>query len=72
MEAGVSMLGSTRLSNNPYPDPNQPNSSRLQYFFKIDSNIVLHLRIGLPKGLFPVGLPDTILKKVLASSILAT
>ena len=38
------------------------------YFFKINSNIVL--RLGLPKGLFPVGLPVKILKALLPSSIL--
>jgi hypothetical protein len=26
------------------------------YLFKVYSTIVLHLRLGLPKGLFPVGL----------------
>ena len=31
-----------------------------------------HLRLGLPKGLFPVGLPFKILKALLPSSILAT
>ena len=31
-----------------------------------------HLRLGLPKGLFPVGLPVNILKARLPSSILAT
>ena len=31
-----------------------------------------HLRLGLPKGLFPVGLPVKILKAVLPSSILVT
>jgi hypothetical protein len=31
-----------------------------------------HLRLGLPKGLFPVGLPDKISKAPLPSSILAT
>ena len=31
-----------------------------------------HLRLGYPKGLFPVGLPFKILKALLLSSILAT
>jgi hypothetical protein len=31
-----------------------------------------HLRLGLPKDLFPVGLPVKILKAILPSSILAT
>ena len=42
------------------------------YLFKVYSNIVLHLRISFPKGLFPVGLPVTILKALLHSSILTT
>ena len=41
------------------------------YFFKIHSNINFPC-LGLPKGLFPVGLPDKILKTLLPSSILAT
>ena len=40
------------------------------YLFKVHSNIVLHL--GLPKGLFPIGLPVKILKALLPSSILTT
>ena len=31
-----------------------------------------HLRLGIPKGLFPVGLPVKILKVLLLFSILAT
>ena len=42
------------------------------YFFKIHSNIVFHIRLGIPKGLFPVGVPVKILKAVLRSYILAT
>ena len=42
------------------------------HFFKIHSNIILHLRLGFPKGLFPVGIPVKILKTLLPSSILAT
>ena len=38
------------------------------------SNVVLlsHLRLGLPKDLFPVGLPIKIWKALLVFSILAT
>ena len=55
------MPHSQGLSNNPYPGPNQPT-------------LILssHLRLGLPKGIFPVGLPVEILKALLPSSILAT
>ena len=66
MEPGASMPHSQGLSNNPYSEQNQPNSSR--------SILILssHLRLGLPKYLFPVGLPVNILKALLPSSILAT
>ena len=72
MEAGGSMTHSQRLSNNPFPEPNQPNSS---YLFPIYIRSILilssHLRLGLPKGFFPVGSPVKILKALLASFILA-
>ena len=42
------------------------------YFFKILLILSSHIRLGLPKGLFPVGLPVKILKTLLPSSILAT
>ena len=60
------------LSNNPYPQPNQSNSSYIP--ISLISILILssHLRLGLPKGLLPVGLPVNILKALLLSSILAT
>ena len=65
------MLHSQGLSNNSYPEPNQPIS-----LHPISSRSILilssHLRLGLPKGLFPVGLPVKILKALLPCSILAT
>ena len=42
------------------------------YFLKVLLILSFHLRIGLPKGLFPVGLPDKILKALLPSFILST
>ena len=55
-----SMPHSQRLSNNPYPEPKQPNSS---YWYLRSILILCSLpRLGLPKGLFPVGLPFKILK----------
>ena len=67
------MPHSQELSNNFYPEPNQPNSPA---FIPISSRSILtlssHLHLGLPKGLFPVGLPVKILKAFLPSSILAT
>ena len=66
MEPGNLMPHSQGFSNNPYPESNQPNFS---YRFH---NIHSHLPLGLPKGLFPVDVPVTILKALLSSSILAT
>ena len=44
------------------------------YLIKVGYILILssHLRLGLPKGLFPVGLLVKILKAPLPSSILAT
>ena len=53
------------LSNNPYPEPNQPNSRSILILSS-------HLRLDFRKGLFPVGVPVKILKVLLPSSILAT
>ena len=73
MAPGSSMLHSQELSNKPYPEPNQPNSSYWYLCFKIHSNIVFPFTLlGLTKGLFLVGIPVKILKALLLSSILAT
>ena len=71
MEPGGSMLhsqGSPIISSlsqtNPIPHIDT-------HFFKI---LIWssHLRLGLPKGLFPAGVPFKILKALLPSPILAT
>ena len=41
MELGDSIPYSQGLSNNSYPEPNQPNPRTDIYFFNINSNIVL-------------------------------
>ena len=70
VELGGSMPNSQGLSNNSYPEPNQPS------LIPISSRSILilssHQRLGLPKGLFPVSLPCKILKALLPSCILAT
>ena len=73
MEPGVSMPHSQELSNNPYPEPNQPNNPHW-YLFSWRYILILssHLRLCVPKGLFPVCLPVKILKELLPTSILAT
>ena len=66
------MPHSQGLSNNSYPEA---ESTQLPALTPISSRSILilssHLRLGLPKGLFSVGLPVKILK-ALPSSILAT
>ena len=59
----------TRALQYPYPEPN----SSYWYIF-LRSFIILssHLRLGLLKSLFPVGVPVKVLKALLPSSILAT
>ena len=59
MKPGGSMQHSQRPYNNPYPEPNRPSSSYwclflLRSILKLSS----HLRLGLLKGLFPVGSPS--------------
>ena len=49
MEPRGSMLHSQGLSNNPYPEPNQPNYRIDTYLFKVHSILSSHLRLGLPK-----------------------
>ena len=66
MEPGGSMPHSQGLSNNHYPEPNQPISLRSILICSC------HLLLGLSKGIFPVGLLVKILKALLPFSILAT
>ena len=70
---GGPMPHSQGLSNNPYPRPNQPNSS-YWYLFLLRSILILssHLGLGLSKSLFSIDLPVKKLKVFLPSCILAT
>ena len=72
MKSGGSMLHSQGLSNNP----SWAESTQFPALIPISSMSILimfsHLRLGLPKGLFPVGLQVKIVKAVLPSSILST
>ena len=67
IKPGGSMPHSQGPSNNPYPESNQPNSSSRSILI-----LSSYLCLGLPKGVFPVGLPVNIFKALLPSSILAT
>ena len=73
MKPRGSMPHSQGLSNNPYPELNELNSS-YWYIFLLRPIPILssHLRLDLPNGLFPVVLSVKILKALLPSSILAT
>ena len=61
---------SQELSNNPYPELNFLALTRISLRSILTLSSYLHL--GLPIGLFAVGLPVKILKGLLPSSILAT
>ena len=65
------MLHSQGLSSNPYPEPNQPNSSYIPISLRSILILSSHLRLGVPNALFPVSLPDKILKALLSSYIQA-
>ena len=69
------MIHETRRFNGEFikGSPIIPILSRIKPFPRGDNRslIVLPSILGLPKGLFPVGLPVTILKELLLSSILA-
>ena len=68
MEPGGFMSPSKGLSDNLYMSRINPIPRIDDYLFKIHSNIVLYLRLVLPKCLLPV----KILKALLPSSILTT
>ena len=67
MEPGSSMPHSQGLFNNPYTEPNQPNSS---HFLRSILILSSHLRLGFFKHLYVYTL--TFLKELVPSSILAT
>ena len=54
------------ILSQPHPVPTTPSH------FNIHLNIILHLRLGLPSGLFPSGFPTKTLCTPLPSSIRAT
>ena len=73
MESGDTMPHSQGLSNNPYPEPDQPNSLYWYlFFFKIYSNIVLPSTPRTSWRYLSYRLPVKILKALLPSSLLAT
>ena len=72
METGVWMPHSQGLSNNPYPEPNHKFFVLIPIYLSSILILSSHLRLSLPKGLFLVCVPVTILKALLPSSILTT
>ena len=68
MEPESSNSHSQELSSNPYPETNQPKFLETINCFGPFLILSPNLRLGLPKGIFPVGLPVKILKGILASS----
>jgi hypothetical protein len=65
MEPDALLLCSQEPATGPYPEPHESSPQPHNHFFKIHSKIILHLRLGLPKGLFSSGLPTKILTCVL-------
>ena len=62
------MPHSQGLSNNHYPEP-LPTQFLVLIHISLGSILILssHLRLGVPKGLFPLGLPVKILEALLIS-----
>ena len=61
-----------KVSNNPYPQPIQTQFLLIPISLRSILILSSHQRLGLPKGLFPVGLPVKIVKALLLSSTLVT
>jgi hypothetical protein len=57
MESEGSLPCSQQSATGPYPEPDESNLYPLSYLFTIHFNIILHLRLVLPSGLFPSGFP---------------
>jgi len=55
----------------PYPDLDESNSHLPPYLPDILSNIIAHLRLGLPRVLFHLGFPNKILYGFLISPMRA-
>ena len=72
MEPEGSMPHSQGLSNNPYPERINPIPHIDMYFLTSILILSSHIRLSLPKGLFPVGLPTKILKTLVNYAILVT
>ena len=51
-----------------YPEPARSSPTLTSHFLKIHLNIILHLRLSLPSGLFLLGFPTKTLYKPLFSS----
>jgi hypothetical protein len=56
----------------PYPEPARSSPYPHIPLPEDPSNIILHLRLGLPRGLFPSGFPTKTLLTPLLSPIRAT
>jgi hypothetical protein len=68
MEPGGSLPCSQEPSTGPYPEPDQSNPYHLRSILILSP----HLRLGLPNGLFPSGVPTNILYSFLFSPIRVT
>jgi hypothetical protein len=55
-----------------YRGPDESNLQPQSYFYNIHFTIVLHVRLGLPSGIFPLGFPPNILYAQFFSPTCAT
>ena len=72
MEPESSLPYSQAPASCPYPEPTPSSPHNPSHFLKIHLNIILHLRLGLPNGLFSSGFPTKTLYTPLPSSTRAT
>ena len=72
MEPEDSLPHSQVQANCPCPESHHPVHALMPYILKIHLNIILHLRLGLPTGLFPSGFPTKTLYTPVLYPIRAT
>ena len=73
MKPEVSLLHAEVPATCPYPEPDRSSPyPSISHFLKTHFNIIPHLHLGLPSGLFPSDIPTKTLYKPLLGPIRAT